>query len=369
MNYFRFFRSLSVLAAACGFGSAGAFAQTASTSTVTSVTTFTSMGSSFSDTVPGAGSGGFPTGSDYEISYSGEASQISGFTTGTGPSTVNYVPLAYAGTISTTLVRYPSSLGTNQNNNIVYQRVLAQSGTDYTLAGPYQPNEQALFNANNLNAGTDNLFGNTGDGNGNNNDVERVDVVFSDGLTATSSLAFLVLERGVSTAHDGFGIAAITGVDGSGTPTAFGELILFSSGSYGTTDLLPSSTDWLVLRNNASVPDGGAISPSSDISNQAIGGTTVAVTASTGNSGLGITLGSTIYGYSLFAYDTSVTTPSQLLEISNDTYFPKNTSSNTGAGGIDLIAYTGVAVQAVPEPSTTWLVGLGALAFLRRRRS
>jgi len=343
-----------------------AVAQTSTTATVTSLTTFTSTGSSFTGTFTGAG-GTFPTATNYTLNYSGETIAITSFTTGTGIGAQVYNPLAYTGTITTTLQRFSSTAGTNQNNNIIYQRVTAQSGTTYTLAGPFTPLQNDLFNSNNLNAGTDNLFTNTGNGSGNNNNIERVDVVFDLGLTVTDALAFLLLERGATTGHDGFQIAAILSVDAFGAPTSYGSLVSFATGSYGTT-ALSGTSNWLVARNLASEPDFGAEHPSAAVTAQPIGGTTISVSGLTSNRGLGIASGTTIYGYSLFGVDVTGTTSSELLDISSS-FFPKNTSETNG--GIDLITYTGVAVQAVPEPGVLGLLGLAGLAGLaawRKRR-
>lgn len=336
-------------------------AQVATSATITSLTTSTLTSSSTSVTVPGAGSTSFPAANSYNLVYQGESAKITSFTTGTGSGTVTYSPINYTGTITTSLVRVSSPLGTNQDNNLIYQRRTNGGINPYSLAGPLDSNQQSAFNSNNLNLGTDNLFGNTGDGSGNNNNVERVDVVFDLGLTVTDALAFIVLERGVTNAHDGFKIAAITAIDGSGNPTAFGSVVTFASGSYGDTDLLPDTTDWLVLRNNASNPGGGAVSPSAAVNNQPIGGTTIAASASASNKGLGMTTGSTIYGYSLFATDVTGSSSAELLNVTDNTFYPKNTPSNTGAGGIDLVAYTGVAVQVIPEPG---ILGFFALAAL-----
>ena len=360
---------------ATGFMLSPAVAQTASTATVTSLVTTSTTASSTNQTVSGAGTGTYPSATNYDIIYLGETTSITSFTTGTGVSAVTYNPLNYGGSITTSLVRLSGNSttnpgGANQNNNLVYHRMTVNSGISRTVVGPYNPSQESLFNSNNLNAGTDNLFGNQGDGSGNNNNVERLDVVFSNGLVATDSLAFLVLERGGVTAHDGFGISAILSVDGLGNPTAFGSVILFGSGSYGTTALVPDTTDWLILRNLAAAPNGDASHPSADSSNQPIGGTTVAVTASTANRGLGITAATTIYGYSLFGFDVTATTSAELLDVANNILFPKNTPSNTGAGGIDLIAYTGIAVNAVPEPGTVGLLGMAAFVgmLLRSRK-
>ncbi len=340
-------------------------ATVSTTASVTSLGVLDQTGPASSITTPGAGTTSFPSGTQYTVNYGGTTRSIVGFTAGG----IQYVPLSYAGTITTTLRRQSSAdpnVGTQSPNNVVYHRVTANNPTTtYDVAGPQFGNQQAAFNKNNLNLGTDNLFTNQGNASGNVNNIERVDVTFSNGLVVTTSNVFTIFERGAVNGHDGFKIAAITAIDALGNPTSFGSLITFASGSYGTT-ALDGSPNWLVQRN---VTNGGeATSPSESIVSQSIGGTTVSIHASTAALGLGIPLGNTIYGYSIFGQDTVATNPGDLTNL-NSTAYPKNTADGNTNGGIDLIAYTGVAFNAVPEPSiTVLLAGFGALVALRRRR-
>ena len=89
---------------------------------------------------------------------------------------------------------------------------------------------------------------------------------------------------------------------------------------------------------------------------------------------LGLTLGTTIYGYSLMAMDVAATNSAQLLDWTNGTYFPTTTDGTTGGGGIELAGLNGMAFTAVPEmaPSAAMLGGLfatlvGFRAFQQRR--
>lgn len=331
-----------------------ALASVAVTADVTNLTINSSSGTASTQAVPGGGSSGFASNSTFTLNYSGATDQIGGYAAGTSI----YIPFAYSGNVVTTLVRVsnPAYTGNSaNNNNIVYNRVNSTSGNTWNLNAPYIGDEEQVFNSNNINSGTDNLFGNHGDGNGNNNNIERLDVVFRQGVTVTSALAFAIFERGVTTAHDPFCIAAITAIDSNGRPTAYGPLVRFGAGSsygaYGATNLLPSDTDWLVSRNLASNQSGPAVSPSASVPDQAIGGITVAVVGNPSNNALGITEGATIYGYSLFGGDVTGTGGQNLVDPST---FPLDTSSATGDGGIDLIAYTGVLFQDVtPDPTPT----------------
>jgi len=326
----------------------------ATTSDVTSIVLGTTNDGASTQTPLGGGTSGFSTSTNYTLNYNGAHDNITSYASADG----TYLPIAYPGTITTTLVRVAGPYA--NYNNVVYSRLASHvSGTDtYELNAPFNGDEQSVFNSNNINAGTDDLFGNQGDGNGDNNNIERLDVVFSDGVVATTSLAFAVFERGVVAGHDPFGIAAITAVDAMGHPTAYGPLVRFGSGSnygtYGQSALLPTDTSWIVTRNLVSDQGAPATSPSANITNQSIGGVTVAVVGPTSANALGITAGTTIYGYSLVGGD--VTESDDLLHPEN---FPLDSNSATGAGGIDLIAYTGVLFNDVTSDPGISLVKTG----------
>jgi hypothetical protein len=120
------------------------------------------------------------------------------------------------------------------------------------LAGPFIGQESVAFGGLNLNlfVGSDNLFGHQGDANGNNNNVARLDAVFTtSGITVNSTLTLAVFERGTPTTNDGFQVAAITALDAHGNPAAYGPLVNIPTGTWGKTNLEPLFT--LVARNNA----------------------------------------------------------------------------------------------------------------------
>lgn len=232
-------------------------------------------------------------------------------------------------------------------NNIVWNFIVSNSGTTYNLAGSFVGQESTAFGGRDLNffTGTDNIFGNQGDTNGNNNNTQRVDSIFSaSGITVNNTLAFAVFERGATNGHDGFKIAAITGLDANGNPSSYGPLISLATGAWGTTSLGPLNT--LVTRNNANEPGANATHPSATASGQFLGGVSLNVIQD-----LGIPAGTKIFGYSLFAADIPANA-----NLVNWNSFPTNTNSGT-AGGIDLLAYNGVLYHEVPGnpgPTTDW---------------
>jgi hypothetical protein len=156
--------------------------------------------------------------------------------------------------------------------------------------------------------------------------------------------------------HDPFKIAAITSVDANGNPTSYGNVIAVDRG-WGTASVLGSSISTIILRNSTGNPE--LTSPAAIIP-QPVGGILIPTDDLAGP-------GVTIYGYSLFAYDVTGT-GNELLDWTNQNYFPTNTPHSQG--GLDLVSITGLMqLNAVPEPASLSLLGLASLGLLRRRRA
>jgi hypothetical protein len=225
----------------------------------------------------------------------------------------------------------------------------------YALAGQVGGFEQA-FSGNNLLVGTDNLFGNRADSHGNNTNVERLDMLFFGGFQAASTSAFTIFDRGFNGQHDGFKIAAITGLDSTGKPSNYGPLMSFTEGAWGNTDVV-GPTDYVITRRDNTVPN-DPWHPST-ILTQSIGGVVIPTSDL-------VAAGTTIYGYSLFAADTTGS-GTQLDNWTNTGFYPTNTDSNQ-VGGLDAIGTAAVLYTSVPEPSAA-VFGVFALGALLVRRS
>jgi LruC domain-containing protein len=210
-----------------------------------------------------------------------------------------------------------------------------RSGTTINLKAPYEDKMKTAFEGNtNLLRGSDNLFANTGDGNGNINNIERMDVVINSGLALLSASAqgFSIMERGGINQHDSFVVAVITAIDGAGNPTAYSNLLRLNSTNYGNINVIPNQTS-VVLRRDNNV---GELKGSTNLSGQGIGGVFFSF------ADFGLTDGETVYGYSVAGADfPSSGGPAEFIDYTNADYFPLNTSGN-GAGGIDMIALTGI---------------------------
>ena len=199
--------------------------------------------------------------------------------------------------------------------------------------------EELFVGNKHFNSGTDNLFANQGDGNGNNNDIERVDMIFPAGISPSDNTkaGFAIFERGNTTEHDPVKVAAILGLDSNGNPNNYSSIISIVQSTYGTTDVVAPRSYIIMRRDTATEPF-----KMSTTTFQAIGGVFFKY------SDFGIANNTVIYGYSIIPNDFPATgTPSNIINYTDTTYFPINTSSATGAGGIDLIAVTGI-LEAAP---------------------
>jgi hypothetical protein len=332
--------------------------------TVTSINTSTSFGSSSGVTgvAGGDGPGGspFPNGSSYNINYAGEKTAITGFSTGIGTGIINQSSQA-----TFSVVR---SSGTDNRQNVWYQGTISGNNLSFLSDGPNSLT-QAL-SGNNILVGSDNLFTNSGNGQNNQSTTERLDFV-TGALTTSDVQGFTIFERGTTNAHDGFKIAAITSIDASSRPTAYGLLQSFSTGSWGTTNLVAGGPQYFVTNNTGTSGTGAPTNPSANISGQNLGGVFIRADELA-------SAGTTIYGYSLFGADVLANCSSDNLVAVDASCFPTDTLDNVG--GIDLVgANLGIVdfqpnATAVPEPNqelALLLFGgcLSAAVTLRRRAS
>ncbi|MGZ3887219.1 MAG: hypothetical protein ACXVBT_01340 [Flavisolibacter sp.] len=207
---------------------------------------------------------------------------------------------------------------------------------------PYQDTMEKFLNNNFINQGTDNIFTNAGNGDGNNNNIERVDIIFPSGLVSAnpSDAGFAIFDRGTNNSHDGFRIAAITSLDANGDPALFGAVKSCAKGNgsnngnwgHPSTANGNRSLATYVLRKDAGET---RLSVSAAISNQEIGGVFFSFTD------LGIAPNQKIYGYAVLATD-GIANPSssQLLNINDGAVYPTDTKEV--AGGLDMMAVNAI---------------------------
>jgi hypothetical protein len=208
-------------------------------------------------------------------------------------------------------------------------------GVTLRMKQPYQESMEIMFNgARGLNAGTDNIFNNSADGNGNNNNIERFDYIIPDGYSVASASqeGFIVMDRGVLNAHDPFCVAVVTALDASGNPSAYTNVVRVNSTHYGTVNPIPVMSS-NVLRKDAS--ESALKISTNTTADQGIGGVFIRF------SDVGLSSGATVYGYSVFGADFPVGgSGANVVNWTNSTYFPTNTAP--GNGGLDMLAVSGI---------------------------
>lgn len=230
--------------------------------------------------------------------------------------------------------------GVNNNQSSVWY---TSSGNGTNLSGIHENAYGTLLTSNNIFAGSDNTFANgTVNTTGN---IERLDFTWNSGLTVSNSLAFAVFDRGAVGVHDSFAIAAVTAIDAFGNPTAYGSLLKVTAGWGGATNPTADFNYRLFRYSNGDNLTASTLN--TEVATQGIGG--IVITPAD----LGLTVGSTIYGYSLMAADVAATNSTQLLDWTNATFYPTTTDGSTGGGGIDLAGLNGIAFVVVPEPAAS----------------
>jgi len=198
----------------------------------------------------------------------------------------------------------------------------------FLSSGPLS--QEQLFSENNILAGFDNVFTNTGANVGGtpyngNASIERVDFVLKTPVEASNRTGFVVLERGAPNGHDGFGIAAITKVNSSGKPISYGSVVKIPANSWGKVPLVTPIPQTYFLNNIADGATGNAKNPALTVpAGQTLGGIVIKTSEL-------ISPGQTIYGYSIFGPDVTCS-PAQLVNVNNPC-FPSDTKTE---GGIDV---------------------------------
>ncbi len=317
---------------------------------VTSITTTMTAGTPSTLTNQagyGASYSVFKAANSYTLNYLGEDDSIKTVTAGTLGTYM------ISGT-GTAVVRRSSTGG--NNDNIWYDG--SGNGSNHstvTLDGPLLSGFNQAFTSNNILVGADNVFSNRGNAVGNNTNVDRIDLLFTGGILASTASAFSIFDRGPSNDHDSFKIAAITSLGSTGLPTSYGQLQSFSDGTWGKTAVVPNQQENITRKNDAVA--GSTLHPS-DLTTQTLGGVLIQTSDLA-------PIGTKIYGYSLFS--GAVTgTGNQLVDWTNTTYFPPADSTSTG-GGLDPTATLSALYTAVPEPTTGTLMLAGLTGLIARR--
>lgn len=255
----------------------------------------------------------------------------------------------------------------NPNNTTLIYQV---NGSNQDM-GDYQANAANVFLDGNLYTGIRNPFGN-GAGTATNSNIERIDFTFTSGYTVQTNDALVFFDvENTGNFGDGFRIAAFTAI---GTVNGISN----APTTYANTGLLVAPDSFGGPINN---PEGGSTATyyrstftSGDTLSGTASGTTSAGTLQLVGilitfADLGISSGTTIYGYSLMAGDVTPATAANLVNWNNATYYPTNTDP-AGYGNMDFMGFGAQVSRPVPEPATygALCTGLAAAILGLRRR-
>lgn len=216
------------------------------------------------------------------------------------------------------------------NRELLWFELDTQKGSDLNFQPSAATTMEEVLSDIIINRGTDNIFTNQGNGDGNNNNIERVDFLVTSGLSPAveelDSNGFLLLERSGNDEfqNDNIQIAPITAIDAQGNPTKFGALIEVSDDDWNPSSFV---VDALITRQDEGDSN---LRYTSSRPQQSI--SSVFFTYAE----LGITDEQTFYGYALFPPD--INEENDLVGLSD---FPGDTSEFDT--GLDLIA-SGIAV-------------------------
>lgn len=257
------------------------------------------------------------------------------------------------------------------NTTIIYQTVGGGGGGANDARGTEEASFEDVFLSGNLYTGIRNPFAN-GAGTSTNSNVERIDFYFSGGYTvqANDAVVFFDVENAGSFG-DGFRIAAYTAVGTvngvANAPTTYANAgTLVAAGSFGGPIDNPLGGASATYRRTTFTSGDDLTGPASGTTNV---GTLDLVGILIRFSDLGVTAGTTIYGYSLMAGDTTPVTASNLVNWNNTTYYPTNT--DPGAyGNMDFMGFGAQIARPVPEPTAYGAIVMAAALggwWLRRR--
>ncbi|MGD9612700.1 MAG: SdrD B-like domain-containing protein, partial [Kiritimatiellia bacterium] len=311
-----------LLAGALGLGGGGS-AALAQVRPVTGISAFYDAIDDPRDdySVAGGGTATYPAGTTYQIRLNaGEQNNLIIRAFETGTNVYNFVQLAQR----INIVRVDGAV--TGSHNIVFFEEESIGGTNVNLKPSLVTTMIDSLRSDLVNRGADNVFANQGDGNGNNNNIERIDYVFNAGFpyyNFTDQRGFLVMDRG---GNDRFKIAVILAVDTNGMPTAFSRPVSVLDTEWGSSGITLATT---VMRGYTE--GGEPLKPSARTSVQPLAGVFLSWDQ------FGLTTNDMVYGYSLAGNDVT-TNGAYWTHTTNAAYFPTNTTVDSNFGGLDLIS-------------------------------
>ncbi|HYH14314.1 MAG TPA: hypothetical protein VD794_03785, partial [Flavisolibacter sp.] len=175
-----------------------------------------------------------PSGTTY-LNFYGQSSTgagservVLGFTVGT----VGYLAIPSANGKpfdKVILKRHGSIPGKVVNTLYEYE---SQIGSSYYFHPSYLGTLEEVLNTYDCNRGSDNTFANPSTGSATYSNIERIDLLKTEGVDVIEPLkqGFLINDRN---GNDNFKVAAITNIDGAGNVTGLGNLVAITTANWG----------------------------------------------------------------------------------------------------------------------------------------
>lgn len=285
------------------------------------------------------------------LTYLNQSTPVEYVSTATGTYSING---ALANSVT---IRRNVSDGNANSANVYYAYTSGSNGSaTVSGVGDSNPTMSEVMLSGDLSQGLRNPFANGSSSTDSN--IERIDFFFAGGYTVKEDDAIVLFDLENFGDHgDGFRIAAFTSVGtvngSSNAPTAYANSgLLVNSNSMGDAISTPDGSNSRYLLSTTT--NGDSLS-----SNQSL--TTLDYNSGTAGSNdlylvgilirftdLGLSVGQTIYGYSLMAGDVTATTSSDLVNWNNSNVYLTNTDSSTW-GNVDFAGFGAQIARPVPE--------------------
>jgi hypothetical protein len=275
--------------------------------------------------------------------------------------------------------RRNTGVGNANTANVYYQYSSAYDGNASIVGkGDSSPTLSEVMLSGDLTQGVRNPFANGNSAYESN--IERIDFYFSSGYTVREGDAIVLFDLENYGDHgDGFRIAAFNSVgtvNGANyAPTAYANSgLLVNPGALGDAIAPPSGTNARYLLSTTTSGDSLA-------SNQSL----TSLDSNTGTVGeydlftvgilirftdLGLSVGQTIYGYSLMAGDVTASSGADLVNWNNSSVYRTDTDASTW-GNADFAGFGAQIARPVPEPriyGALLIVAGLTWAWAKRRR-
>lgn len=253
--------------------------------------------------------------------------------------------------------RRNTSAGNANSANVYYQYSASSDGRASVIGkGDYSPTLSEVMLSGDLTQGVRNPFANGSSAYDSN--IERIDFSFSGGYTVKAGDAIVVFDLENYGDHgDGFRVAAFTSVGSvngaSNAPTSYvNSGLLIAPGSLGDAIDTPTGSNARYLLSTTTAGDSLASSQS-----------LTSLDYNTGTPGesdlflvgilirftdLGLSVGQTIYGYSLMAGDVTASSGSDLVNWSDSSVYRTDTDASTW-GNADFAGFGAQIARPVPE--------------------